>query len=331
MIRPGIGYVRIGRFAQTTSDAFDQAIGRLEGEGMKSLVLDLRANSGGLLSQAVDVLDRLVPKGKLLVSTRGRIAAAQAEYRSTGRKKFEGPIIVLIDHASASAAEVVAGGLQDLDRALVVGTASFGNGTVQNQIRLLDGASLRLTIATIYTPSGRPIQRDGEYYAGDSEALSSARTAGSTFNTVSGRTVHDGGIQPDVVVDVRELTPIELEMIEKHAFRDFAIHHVRGHPARTAPSGSLGPGFQLTDAEWAELRHAAEARGVIVSDSTWTAERDFILRQTRMELAVARGSSLEGYKISTETDHQLQSALDLFPRAADLQLRSGAKPSGAGR
>src|SRR5262249_18112812 len=127
MIRPGMGYVRITRFAQTTGEELDRAIDKLRAQGMKSMVLDLRFNSGGLLSQAVEVLDAFVPSGKRLVYNPGRISSADADYYSSERSKpLDGPLVVLIDHGSASASEIVAGGLQDLDRGLVVGTTSFG-------------------------------------------------------------------------------------------------------------------------------------------------------------------------------------------------------------
>src|SRR5437867_1145989 len=161
MIRPGVGYVRIIRFAGTTGDELETALTKLKAQGMKSLLLDLRANSGGLLSQAVDVLDQLIPENKKVVYTRGRIASANADYFTTDRPKLmTGPLVVLIDHGSASASEIVAGAIQDLDRGLVGGTNSFGKGLVQNQLNLSDGSKLLLTIAKYYTPSGRLIQRD---------------------------------------------------------------------------------------------------------------------------------------------------------------------------
>src|SRR5437867_7033950 len=161
MIRPGVGYVRIVRFSATAGEELEKALASLRSQGMKSLLVDLRSNSGGLLSQAVDVLDQLVPRDKLLVYTRGRIPTSNADYRSTDRPKIvDGPIVVLIDHGSASASEIVSGAIQDLDRGLVAGTNSFGKGLVQNQLRLADGSKLLLTVAHYYTPSGRLIQRD---------------------------------------------------------------------------------------------------------------------------------------------------------------------------
>src|SRR5439155_6738831 len=212
MMRPGVGYVRIIRFSQTTGEELEKSLTALRSQGMKSLMLDLRSNSGGLLSQAVETLDQLVPSNKLLVYTRGRIPSSNADYKSSERKKFlEGPLVVLIDHGSASASEIVSGAIQDLDRGLVVGTNSFGKGLVQNQLKLSNGSKLLLTIAHYYTPSGRLIQRDYTKYSDRAEYQEEAYKVDvpsdsvlatlPKFKTSGGRTVYGGGgIYPDVIV-----------------------------------------------------------------------------------------------------------------------------------
>ena len=215
LIKPGVGYVRIIRFAASTGEELETALETLHRQGMRSLVIDLRSNSGGLLTQAVDVLDQLVPSDKLLVYTKGRIPSANSEYRSTDRPRIatDEPLIVLIDHGSASASEIVAGAIQDLDRGLVAGTNSFGKGLVQNQISLGPGGSqgkLLLTIAKYYTPSGRLIQRsytgkDQQEYQEeaykDDVPPDSVLEKRPQFKTAGGRTVYGGGgIHPDVVL-----------------------------------------------------------------------------------------------------------------------------------
>src|SRR5262249_55149140 len=157
MIRPGVGYVRVIRFAQTTGDELEKSLTKLRAEGMKSLVLDLRSNSGGLLSQAVDVLDQLIPQNKKVVYTRGRISSANADYYTSDRQKqLTGPLVVLIDHGSASASEIVAGAIQDLDRGIVAGTNSFGKGLVPKQLNPSHGAKPPPPIPHYYTPARRP-------------------------------------------------------------------------------------------------------------------------------------------------------------------------------
>jgi carboxyl-terminal processing protease len=331
MIRPGVGYVRINRFSQTTGDELERALGRLRGQGMKSLLLDLRSNSGGLLSQAVEVLDQLVPNNKRVVYTRGRIASANADYYSSDRpKSLQGnPVVVLIDHGSASASEIVAGAIQDLDRGLVAGTNSFGKGLVQNQLNLSDGSKLLLTIAKYYTPSGRLIQRDYskatdqteytlEAYKEDAPTDSALATR-PKFKTTAGRTVYGGGgILPDVTISERpNLTRVEADMIQKRVFFEWATSYLAHHKVEKWTPQSFARDFTLTDADWADLRKLMDKHKVAV-DSVWVKDRPFMHQQIRMELANATLGSLERYKILVEDDTQLTAALGLFPRASKL-------------
>ena len=347
MIRPGVGYVRIIRFAQSTGEELERALESLHGQGMKSLVIDLRSNSGGLLSQAVDVLDQLVPADKMLVYTRGRIPNANADYRSTQRPRIalDEPLIVLIDHGSASASEIVAGAVQDLDRGLVAGTNSFGKGLVQNQLPLGPGGTqgkLLLTMAKYFTPSGRLIQRpydDKDRQTYQEEAYKddvppdSVLAKRPQFKTAGGRTVYGGGgIYPDVVLkDGPPITRPQMDMIMKRAFFPFATHYVTTHKDRTWTEQSFGRDFTLSDAEWTELRRTmTEQQKVTVSDSVWQADRGFILRQLRADLATAATLGQQArYKILVEDDVQLTAALDLFPRATKLMSLSTGEPAKA--
>ena len=332
MIRPGVGYVRIIRFAQTTGEELSQAIDKLRAQGMKDLLIDLRSNSGGLLSQAVDVLDQVIPDNKRLVYTRGRIPSANADYYSTARggKWTDGPLIVLVDHGSASASEIVSGAVQDLDRGLVVGINTFGKGLVQNQFNLATG-KLLLTIARYYTPSGRGIQRDYTKFGDQAEyqedafkedvPTDSALATRPKFKTGAGRVVYGGGgIYPDVVIkDPPNLTAPEVDFITKRVGFEFATHYVSQRPKDTAwTSASFGPNFQLSDADWKALHEDLDAKKVTMNDSTWSAEKPFLLRQVRAELASATLGSLDRYRIAVEDDPQLNAALELFPRAQQL-------------
>ena len=162
MLRPGIGYIRIGNFGATTYDEFVSAMKQLQSEGMHDLVLDLQENGGGYLQAAVNIANEFLGRGDLIVYTDGR-RARRMEYRADGRGLFtEGRVVVLVDEYTASAAEIVTGAVQDQDRGLVVGRRSFGKGLVQRPIDLPDGSMIRLTIAHYYTPSGRCIQKPYE-------------------------------------------------------------------------------------------------------------------------------------------------------------------------
>jgi carboxyl-terminal processing protease len=335
MVRPGVGYVRPIRFAHSTGEELEDAVAKLRAQGMKQLLIDLRSNSGGLLSQAVDVLDQMVPKDKLLVYTRGRTPSANQDYRSSGRiKSSDLPVVVLIDHGSASASEIVAGAMQDLDRGLVAGTNSFGKGLVQNQFRLNDGSKLLLTIAHYYTPSGRLIQRDytkfgdREDYAldalKDDVPSDSVLATRPKFKTNAGRTVYGGGgIYPDVVIkDPPLLTRPQADMLQKRVFFEYATHYVSQHKSGEWTAEKFGKDFKLADQEWGELRKIMDNRKVALTDSIWTADRPFMTWQVRAELASATLGSLGRYRIICEQDDQLNAALDLFPRASKL-LASG--------
>ncbi|MGZ3884061.1 MAG: S41 family peptidase [Bacteroidia bacterium] len=215
MVEPGIGYIKISRFASTTYDEYLKAFNTLSKQGMKKLILDLRGNPGGFLNTAVSIADEFLTDGLQIVYTEGR-SKPKKMYRATTRGSFENnPLVVLIDEGSASASEIVAGAVQDNDRATVIGRRSFGKGLVQDQIDLLDGSAVRLTIARYYTPTGRCIQKtyaegneayfqeemdrysDGELINADSVKLDKTKI----YHTPGGKTVYGGGgIMPDVFV-----------------------------------------------------------------------------------------------------------------------------------
>jgi carboxyl-terminal processing protease len=217
MVNDKTGYIRISNFAMTTFDEFMKGLRELKSQGMTSLIMDLRGNSGGIMEAAIQIANQFLKEGQLIVYTKGR-AQPRSEARATGKGEFEtGDLVVLIDEWSASASEILAGAIQDNDRGTIIGRRSFGKGLVQEPVSFADGSGMRLTIARYYTPTGRSIQKpykDGfdkyfddlneRYKRGEFEVSDSIHFSDSLrFITPGGRIVYGGGgIMPDKFVPV---------------------------------------------------------------------------------------------------------------------------------
>src|SRR5580704_12116633 len=244
-IRPGVGYIHLKQFQETTAQEVIEAI---DGFGdLKGLVFDLRDNPGGLLSQAVEVCDHLLTKGQSIVSQRGRAYPDQNYTAMRGNDGKTFPIVVLVSRGTASAAEIVSGALQDHDRALIVGQTTFGKGLVQTVYNLSENTGLALTTYHYYTPSGRLIQRNYagvslyDYYYNHAGASAADSTNREVKMTDSGRTVYGGGgITPDEKVEAPKSNDFQDELIYKAAFFHFAAHYLANR--------SVDKNFQIDDA-----------------------------------------------------------------------------------
>ncbi len=233
-VAPGIGYIRLERFSRRAGEEVRQALKELQVKGdLKGLVLDLRGNPGGLLDAAVDVAGKFLPKGTLIVTTRGRDPESEKKYASTDEPVIPTvPMVVLTDRGSASASEIVAGALQDMDRAVIVGTRTFGKGLVQTILPLNYGAQLKITTARYYTPSGRCIQ-EIDYQHRDKNGVFAVTpdSLRKQFKTVKGRVVYErGGIAPDSIVNDTEEGPMVHELIRKALIFKFANQYAARHP-----------------------------------------------------------------------------------------------------
>jgi carboxyl-terminal processing protease len=239
ILQNGIGYIRLTRFSRNAGGEIRRALLGLKNDGMESLILDLRHNPGGLLPAAVEVAQNFIPRGEEIVSTRGRDRVSHRRYTSQSNPVCsEGPIVVLVDEGSASASEIVSGALQDLDRAVIVGEATFGKGLVQSLVDFKDGNSLKVTTARYYTPSGRLIQKL-DYFNGDEDSVLRAAPVSEKpeleerYYTRSGRTVYGGGgIMPDLEVALPKLDHYETDLLRTGYFYDFCSDYLSRHPEK---------------------------------------------------------------------------------------------------
>lgn len=328
MLTPGTGYVRLIRFSATTSDELEKALDKLHAQGMQRLVLDLRGNSGGYLNEATDVADKFLPAGKRIVYTRGRLPDSNEDYYSTGRGK-EGsyPLIVLVDHGSASASEIVSGAMQDWDRGLVLGVTTFGKGLVQRQYALQNNGALLLTVARYYTPSGRLIQRDyhdrEKYLTEDVSDIEketdsdSARAKRPEFHTAAGRVVYGGGgITPDVKIDKLYPYPkLQRDLDAKHAYFDFANHFIATQNPKYPGFDAFNKSFTADDQVINDFTSFLKEKKISYDADSLKAQSDMVKRAIKSELALNLWGENERYQVIIAADPALQEALTYFPQA----------------
>ncbi|MCA9756388.1 MAG: S41 family peptidase [Candidatus Eisenbacteria bacterium] len=337
MLSDNIGYVRMNRFSATTSDELGEAIEDLKGKGMEQMILDLRGNSGGYLNEAIEVSDMFLTGDKRIVYTRGRLPDASEDYYTTGRGRFtEQPLIVMVDHGSASASEIVSGALQDWDRALIVGQTTFGKGLVQRQYKLKNGAALLLTVARYYTPSGRLIQRDysdrdaylsaetlDEIEANHEQAV--ADTTIEKFRTAGNRTVlGGGGIFPDVEVDLAyPNSEATTQLNADRAFFDFAPVYVsqNGLDAKEQDFDLFRRNFQLSDKDLSAFEKFLDSRELEYSADSLAVHRELVERSIKAEIARTLWGEPQRYQILIEADPELAEAMSLLPEAKLMARR----------
>lgn len=317
------GYVLISDFARATGAELDRALRGLRAQGMKRLVLDLRNNGGGLLDQAIDVSDQFVKAGSRIVETRGRAGDSRQEYVAKGNHpEFGLPLVVLVNHGTASASEIVSGAVQDHDVGIIVGQPTWGKGLVQTVYNLSYGAGLALTTAKYYTPSGRLIQRDYssffDYYYDDPESVAGAAPQnGEEFRTELGRSVYGGGgITPDVVAKPVEVPEYAQYLYSRNAFFDFAVDYLLNHPK---PGRDWRPGDTVLPDFEAWLRKQAGGSGPELDKALQDpATRSLAAREVVAEIQSASYGLEEGHRVRTGSDPQVAAALAEFGRASAL-------------
>ena len=330
LIRPGVAYVHIASFSETTSDEMMDALNKLGEANLKGLILDLRGNPGGVVQTAVGVADHFLDKHQLIVYHKGRNSTERRYFAqgTDGKKTY--PIVVMIDHGTASAAEIVTGALQDHDRALVIGETSFGKGLVQTPYNLSEGTGLLLTTAHYYTPSGRLIQRDY-----DNVSLYDymyARVQGPTphaevHHTDGGREVFGGaGLSPDIHAEEPAYNQVESELVAAGSCSDFLLCGPFYEFARyyLGVHKSLSRDFQPDDQVAAAFRDYLGKQGVTLSDQDLKDNAAFIhehLREVMVGIVYGEDKALE---MTAQNDVLVQKAIDALAQSADLVTRAKA-------
>ena len=328
MIQDDIGYIRIKDFTYTTVRELDDAIAKLNKQGMKRLILDLRMNPGGLLDAAVGVSDHFIDKGQMIVYTKGRTPDSEQEYRAPGKaERLDIPLVVLINRGSASASEIVAGAIQDHDRGLVIGETSWGKGLVQSVYSLQYGAGLALTTQKYYTPAGRNIQRDYtsfyDYYMAEESETGVSGDTTKKFETETGREVYGGGgITPDVVVHQRDLSETAQILEVRSAFFNFAVEYYARHPQMSRDI-VVSPEILEEFVQYALAKDFVKA-DVLRAALTSADDRAYITRTLRAELVAAKLGYDASYSIRLAGDEQVAKAIELFPEASKLAEKSAS-------
>ncbi|HJU93233.1 MAG TPA: S41 family peptidase [Pyrinomonadaceae bacterium] len=350
MLRPGVGYVAMtGGFNLTTADEFEQALKHLHNRGMNMLVLDLRGNRGGLLIQAVRVANTFLQRGQMIVSQKGRFRDSSQSYAAVNENPDNVAVVVLVNGETASAAEIVAGALQDHDRALIVGETTFGKGLVQFPFQLDYDSALLLTIAKYFTPSGRLIQRDysgGGFYnyyfpgglAADKNNQPNQQT-GPESHTDSGRAVYGGGgIAPDETVKPGMISVAERQL--RDVLFAFALElttgRVKGFESYTVQRAIefdhdlVNEDYPVTEALWKELKKFAASKPQFkATPEALDKARTYSERQLRYNILSAAYGFRTATQVFNDADPQITRAVDAMPRARELaQAASRTRPRG---
>ena len=321
LLKPGVGYIRLSGFNETTDHEIADALKKLDAASLDGLILDMRGNPGGLLNEAVAVGDMFLDKNQLIVSHHGRNSPERRYYAVRGNQGMTAPLVILVNNNSASATEIVSGAVQDHDRGLIVGETTFGKGLVQTVTPLSENTGLALTTARYYTPSGRLIQRDYKsvslyeyhYERKVPEHPTEVRLTDSGRQVTGG-----GGITPDIVVDAPKLTKFQQLL-----FRGDVLF-----PAETGAGGftryflgtkpTVAKDFEVDDNVMHMFREYLSKHNVRYTEPEIAENQDWIKRKIKQEVFMSVFNMQEGFKVLLEGDPQVQKAVEAIPQARAL-------------
>jgi len=327
LLTPEVGYIRVSNFNETTEEELSEALQTMRADSLKGVLLDLRGNPGGLLNAGVAVAEAFLGPNQLIVSHRGR-ALPERRYSTdrNSRAATNVPLVVLMNAQSASASEIVAGALQDHDRALVVGDGSFGKGLVQTVFSLSENTGLALTTGKYYTPSGRLIQRDYKSISLYEYQFNRGKPAAKPTEvklTDGGRQVFGGGgIAPDVSISLPKFTPFQEALLRKDIFFPFeqGVGGFVRYYLGTKPS--ITKDFKADEQVLSDLRKYLDKQNVRFSEADFAENKHWIEQKIRREVFLSIFGANEGYKIALEDDPQIQKAIESLPQAQELYSKA---------
>src|SRR5580704_4147815 len=321
LLKPGIGYVRLSGFNETTDHEIAEALRQLNAPSLDGLILDMRGNPGGLLNEAVAVGDMFLDKNQLIVSHHGRTSPERRYYAVRGNQGVTVPLVILVNNNSASATEIVSGAVQDHNRGLIVGETTFGKGLVQTVQPLSENTGLALTTARYYTPSGRLIQRDYKsislyeyhYERKVPEHPTEVRLTDSGRQVTGG-----GGITPDIVVTTPKLNHFQENLFRADVFYPyeggvggFTRYYMGNKPTVTKE-------FEANDDVMKSFHEYLAKHNVRYTEPDMSENLDWVKRKIRQEVLVSNFGMQEGFKVQLEADPQVQKAVEAIPQARAL-------------
>ncbi|MBU0561032.1 MAG: S41 family peptidase [Bacteroidetes bacterium] len=333
IIGTDVGYISVSKFSETTTDEMLKALEKLKNQGMEKLILDLRNNPGGLLSQAYQVADFFIHGNKMIVYTEARVSDLSEKYYASRSYPYENiPLIILVNRGSASGSEIVAGAVQDWDRGLIVGETTFGKGLVQRPFILSDNSAVRITVSKYFTPSGRAIQRNyengndqyyQELYNRNLDSIKTVDDSAKTYRTDSGRVVYGGGgITPDHSVQLCELTDYTAELRRKNIYYLFIRKYLDSEKTNISNKfknyKDFEANFKLGKKVSADFISFAENHGVSYSSKEFEKDKLYIRALLKAYIARDLWKNDGWYYVLLQTDKQFIKAAALFEEAAKL-------------
>lgn len=336
-----IGYISVARFGEKTFTELYEGLQKLRKDGAKKIILDLRNNPGGYLSQAVEIADLFLDGEKLIVYTKGRRSDVNEEYKASKEYPFERmPLIILVNNGSASASEIVSGAIQDWDRGLIVGQETYGKGLVQRQFMLNDNSAVRITVSKYYTPSGRLIQRDykelkrieqssldedeSEEFIDNASHSLEKKSDKPKFTTFKGRTVlGGGGITPDYIVRNNKLTAYTVALLRKNIFYEYNIAFMQKQTKSIREKyqnklEKFAENFAVSEEEFNKFIDFAESKGVAKNENEIKKDEKYIKARIKAQIARDIWGNDGWYRCILEVDNQFLKAKSLFPEAEKL-------------